>query len=201
VEPLTASDAAVSYGRSVLEGVAIRLRALEPGDLALLSSWWQDPGLAVLQSPMVQPRPMAAIGEQFTTWSANTGSGVGFSVVLKDAGKLVGHIALWGYTAKDRNATMGVTIGHPYWGRGYGTDAVRTITRYGFVELGLHRIQLGVFGYNTRAVAAYRAAGYREEGRRRETVWHDGAWHDEFLMGLLDHEWRAGIPGGPGATS
>src|SRR4029077_6502603 len=92
---------------------------------------------------------------------------------------------------KDRCATLGIALGREYIGRGYGTDAMRVIVDYGFREMGLHRIQLGVAPFNPAGIRAYEKAGFVEEGRYRESVLHDGRWYDEVLMSILDHEWTA----------
>jgi RimJ/RimL family protein N-acetyltransferase len=68
---------------------------------------------------------------------------------------------------------------------------MRVIVDYGFRELGLHRIQLGVTPFNPAGIRAYEKAGFTEEGRLRESVMHDGRWYDEILMSILDHEWAA----------
>lgn len=76
-----------------------------------------------------------------------------------------------------------------HWNAGLDSEAVQLVVRYGFAVLGLHRLQLGVYAFNDRAIASYTKVGFREEGRRRENVFHDGRWHDELLMGLLAYEW------------
>jgi RimJ/RimL family protein N-acetyltransferase len=68
---------------------------------------------------------------------------------------------------------------------------MRVIVDYGFREMGLHRIQLGVTPFNPAGIRAYEKAGFVEEGRYRESVLHDGRWYDEVLMSILDHEWAA----------
>jgi RimJ/RimL family protein N-acetyltransferase len=68
---------------------------------------------------------------------------------------------------------------------------MRVIVGYGFRELGLHRIQLGVVSFNLAGIRAYQKAGFVEEGRHRESVLHDGRWYDDVLMSILDHEWAA----------
>jgi RimJ/RimL family protein N-acetyltransferase len=80
-------------------------------------------------------------------------------------------------------------IGPEFQNRGVGTDTTRVMLRYGFTELNLRRIQLLAFGYNERAIAAYRKAGFREEGRRREATFRGGRYHDEVIMGVLRREW------------
>lgn len=68
---------------------------------------------------------------------------------------------------------------------------MRVIVGYGFREMGLHRIQLGVAPFNPAGIRAHEKAGFVEEGRLRESVLHDGHWYDEVLMAILDHEWAA----------
>src|SRR5205814_6896156 len=106
------------------------------------------------------------------------------SETLDDPPVLVGHIGLWGARPKDRCATIGIALGREHIGRGYGTDAMRVIVDYGFREMGLHRIQLGVAPFNPAGIRAYEKAGFVEEGRFRESVLHDGRWYDEVLMSI-----------------
>jgi RimJ/RimL family protein N-acetyltransferase len=140
----------------------------------------------------VVPPSEAAAKERIAKWSANEDDRLGFAIeTLDDPSVLVGHVGLWGWQTKDRCATIGIALGREHIGRGYGTDAMRVIVSYGFRELGLHRIQLGVAPFNPAGIRAYEKAGFAEEGRRREAVWHDGRWYDEVLMSVLEHEWAA----------
>jgi RimJ/RimL family protein N-acetyltransferase len=48
------------------------------------------------------------------------------------------------------------------WGRGIGTEAIRLLTRFGFLEQGADVIFIpGVAGYNERSLKAFQRAGYR----------------------------------------
>ena len=152
---------------------------MDPGRMATLSSW-------------VVPPSEAAAKERIAKWSANDKEDLGFAIeTLGDPPVLVGNIGLWDARPKDRCATIGIALGREYIGRGYGTDAMRVIVGYGFREMGLHRIQLGVAPFNPAGIRAYEKAGLVEEGRLRESVLHDGRWYDEVLMSVLDHEWAA----------
>lgn len=63
--------------------------------------------------------------------------------------KLAGIISLEPQTDVYRNsAELGYWVGEPFWGNGIATQAVKLITEYGFVQLGLHRIFAGVFEHN-----------------------------------------------------
>lgn len=186
-------DDAQTYARGILDGERVRLRALDERDVPQLEAWWHDPVTAILQQDVVRPQPSGSAGEQIRRWSANDGpTAAGFSVVRPDDGILLGHVTVFGVDPKNRAGTLAIVLGPEHAGRGHGTDAVRVMVRYGFCEMGLHRIGLQTYAFNTRALAAYQKAGFREEGRRREVVFHDGSFHDEVHLGLLEHEWRGG---------
>src|SRR5690242_13318672 len=117
-------------------------------------------------SSWVAPPSEAAAKERIAKWSANQRDDLGFAIeTLDDPPVLVGHIGLWGARPKDRCATLGIALGREHIGRGYGTDAMRVIVGYGFREMGLHRIQLGVAPFNPAGIRAYEKAGFTEEGR------------------------------------
>jgi len=184
-------DAAQVYGASLLHGTRVRFRVLQDDDLVDLVRWWGEPEWAVLQQIVVRPRPQGPVADMFRSWSANEhGGGVGFSVVDRASDALVGHVTLFGGVLPTRAATLAVMIGSEHVGQGYGTDAVRVLTHYGFAEMGLNRIEIRVHAFNERARRAYRGAGYGEEGVRREAVFHDGVFHDEVIMAALAREWR-----------
>jgi RimJ/RimL family protein N-acetyltransferase len=189
---LTDVSSAFSYGDSILVGELIRLRGVRDDDLPVLAAWEMDPGRLTTLSSWVVPPSEAAARERITRWSANDKDNLGFAIeTLEDPPALVGNVGLWGARPKDRCATIGIALGREYVGRGYGTDAMRVIVSYGFREMGLHRIQLGVAPFNPAGIRAYEKAGFVEEGRLRESVLHDGRWYDEVLMSVLDHEWAA----------
>jgi RimJ/RimL family protein N-acetyltransferase len=182
---------AADYGRGLLTGPRVRLRPLVDEDLPHLEAWWLNPPTVALQANTIRPMPPGPIAEMFRKWSANeTWSSAGFCVESLERSELLGHVSLWSEAPRNRSATMAVIIGEPHTGEGYGTEALRLLMRYGFAEMGLHRIELAVYAYNTRALAVYRSLGFTQEGRRRESVLHDGVFHDDITMSILEHEWR-----------
>jgi RimJ/RimL family protein N-acetyltransferase len=107
-------------------------------------------------------------------------------------GRYVGHVRLTVFSWHDRNARLAIGIyDRRFWSGGYGTEALRLILRYGFEELGLHRVDLLVIDYNLRAIRAYQKCGFVREGVVRESALVDGVWHDDYLMSMLDREYRA----------
>ena len=73
-------------------------------------------------------------------------------------------------------------------GQGLGREITRLVVAWGFGGLGLHRIELEVLAFNTRAIRCYLACGFRQEGVRREAELYPDGWKDLISMGLLRSE-------------
>jgi ribosomal-protein-alanine N-acetyltransferase len=68
-------------------------------------------------------------------------------------------------------------------------EVLPPVVRYGFQELGLHRMEARVDPENTASIRLVHRLGFREEGRLRErTLLPDGSWTDLAIFGLLAHE-------------
>jgi len=182
--------AAQSYGAALLVGDKVRFRPTTDDDLPILSKWWTDPRWAVLQQSTIRPMPAASVDAMFRQWSANADPhSVGFSIEGLSGEGLIGHITLYGAAIPERAATLAIIIGPDHVEHGYGSDAVRTMVRYGFLQMGLNRIELRTWAFNSRGVRAYTKAGFTEEGRLRDAVFFDGDFHDQVVMSILQREW------------
>jgi RimJ/RimL family protein N-acetyltransferase len=115
-----------------------------------------------------------------------------FMIHTLEDDRLIGDIGLDAVRGGHGDTFVGIGIGErDYWGKGYGTDAMRVVLRYAFIELNLHRVSLDVFEYNPRAVRSYEKAGFRHEGRARGVLHRAGRRWDLIYMGILREEWEA----------
>jgi len=179
-----------------LIGERVRLRPLEEGDAASFQQWFNDAETLRWLSTVGYQHSLSA-EQQFVRDHHENGweHDVTLAIEATDQGDqpvLVGNIVLRGLSAEHRNAEMGVTIGDAESrGQGYGKDAVRTLCRYGFEDLDLHRIELTTLAYNVRAVRSYEQVGFVLEGRRREHRYKGGRYWDLLQMGLLRSDFLA----------
>jgi RimJ/RimL family protein N-acetyltransferase len=112
-----------------------------------------------------------------------------FSIRALNDDKLIGFLGLW-LNLIHSEVWVGIGIGErEYWGKGYGTDAMKVCVRYSFMELGAQRVSLGVHEYNPRALRAYEKAGFRLEGRTRKDILREDKHTDSLWMGILREEW------------
>jgi RimJ/RimL family protein N-acetyltransferase len=117
-----------------------------------------------------------------------------FNIHTLQDDKLIGDIGLDIVNWSHGEAFVGIGLGErDYWGKGYGSDAMRVILRYAFTELNLRRVSLDVFEYNPRAIKSYEKVGFVHEGRMREYLNRDGRRWDLIFMGILYEEWEESV--------
>lgn len=115
------------------------------------------------------------------------------AVTPRDTDRCVGFVRL----AFDgvRAGKLGYAVAFDHWGRGYATDAARVLIRYGFDELGLHRISAAIGPENTPSLHMVDRLGLTREGVIRDHVYTNGAWRDSVLFSVLASEWPASATG------
>ena len=75
---------------------------------------------------------------------------------------------------------------HPdYRGQRVSDEAARLLQRHLIRDLGYHRLQLEIYGFNERALAHAERAGFIREGVRRKAYWRNEEWVDGVLYGLV----------------
>ena len=171
-----------------IPGKAIRLRAIERSDIPAFVRWFNDPEVRQYLDVYI---PMSQAQEErwFEAQLADSGNRI-LGIETLD-GVLLGNTGLHKINWKERSAELGIVLGEKeYWGRGYGTDAIRTLLWFAFQEMNLHRVFLRVFEYNQRAMRCYEKCGFQLEGRLRQAHFHDGKYHDVLVMGILREEFN-----------
>lgn len=78
---------------------------------------------------------------------------------------------------------------HPdFRGRRLGDDIARAFQRLLLRDLGFHRLELQIYGFNERAIAHAERVGYVREGVKRQAYEKNGAWQDAVLYSMLQDE-------------
>ena len=111
------------------------------------------------------------------------------AVIDKESGMHIGNVKIEPLDYENRKAEIGIMVGDQnFWGKGYGTEAMRIAVKFCFHDLNLNRVTLGVIADNIQAIKAYKNVGFVQEGFFREDVVRNGKKYDRILMGLLKKE-------------
>ena len=91
-----------------------------------------------------------------------------FSMLEKTTGKFIGNVEFFNRVFEE--AEWGIVITASMQNKGYGKEALKRSVEYGFNELGLTRIYLGVYADNPRAIHVYESCGFKEYDRNSVDV-------------------------------
>lgn len=173
-----------------LPGERLTLREFHDGDEHALHAFASDPDVT-----------------RFTTWGPNTPADTrafldevrdqarskernrfALAAVDSTTGHLLGSAELFVESREHRRGELGWVFDPAYWGRGYATEATRILLRFGFDDLGLHRIAATCHPDNVASARVLEKAGMTFEGRMRGHMRVRDGWRDSLLFAMVRHE-------------
>lgn len=88
---------------------------------------------------------------------------------IENVARFIGNIEF--FNRGDDSAEWGIVITEKMQDKGYGKEALKRSVEYGFNDLGLSRIFLGVYADNPRAIHVYEQCGFKEYDRNEVDVY------------------------------
>lgn len=170
--------------------------ALEPfaeHDIDRLIGWIGSPALLMQWTGSAFTYPLTRVQLQLHLVRAGDAATPAriYRVIDTESRACIGHGELANIDRRNCSATAARILVGPAGlrGRGIGQEIMRCLLNIGFGELGLHRIGLNVFEYNSSAIRCYEKVGFRREGLLREARRTDDTFQSVVVMGILDREW------------
>jgi RimJ/RimL family protein N-acetyltransferase len=106
--------------------------------------------------------------------------------VIEVDGERAGAMGFQVVNRRSRIADLGGLAVHPgFRGRRIADEAARQFQRHLLFDLGYHRLQMEIYGFNERAQAHAERAGWVREGVRRKAYDRHGEWVDGVLYGIV----------------
>ena len=106
--------------------------------------------------------------------------------VIEADGERAGLMGFEIANRRSRIANLSSLAVHPdFRGRRLADEAAQLFQRNLLFDLGFHRLQLEIYGFNERAQRHAERAGFVKEGVRRKAYDRDGKWVDGVIYGLV----------------
>lgn len=171
----------------VLETDRLLLREVSHEDLELVYRFNADPQ-ALRYVPRAPYTEMIQAIEKIAGFHEGYRErrGVWWTFVLKETGDLLGYGGFFDIGAEETKAEIGYGILPEHWGQGYMSEAVAEMTRFGFEDMGLHRIIGRVAPANEPSARILARLGYEKEGVLRDDEFARGEFFDMTIWGKLD---------------
>lgn len=120
----------------------------------------------------------------------NKGTDYIFAITSRDTGELIGAIGMT-INKKFNSGELGYWVGVPFWNKGYCTEAVNGLLKFGFTELKLNKILAHHFITNPASGKVLMKSGMKLEGTLRQHVRKNGRYLDIKTYGILKSEYAA----------
>jgi len=107
-------------------------------------------------------------------------------LVIELDGRRAGVMGFEAANHRSRIARLERLAVHPdFRGRRVADEAAQLLQRHLVVDLGYHRLELEIYGFNERAQRHAERAGFALEGVKRSAYWRHGEWMDGVLYALI----------------
>ena len=170
------------------EGERIYLSPMNPNDYEIYTKWVNDESLA------------RGVGNfQFNFSELNEKEWIEhvckkgehhYSIVTKDSDELIGTYGLEVKNNVSRRFHVGGFIGEKEnRGKGYGTEALKLITKYAFEILNAETLYSAIYSFNEASIKAAKKAGYSVAGKFRNAYYYNGKFYDEICIEITREDY------------
>jgi len=112
-----------------------------------------------------------------------------WSIILKETGKMIGTIELYGYKINHKGE-LGYVLNPDYWGQGYTVEAGKAVLKFAFEYLGVKRVDCNAFSTNNQSIRVCEKLGLNYVGvKKKGYLRYDGVYLDEVMYGITDDEY------------
>jgi RimJ/RimL family protein N-acetyltransferase len=108
-----------------------------------------------------------------------------FVVGLNTGNQSIGLIGINLGKVKYKNAEVWFKFHNDHWNKGYGTESLNEILRFGFNDLNLHRIEAGCAVGNIGSIKVLEKAGMIREAHTRKLLPLKSGWSDNYGYAIL----------------
>lgn len=126
-----------------------------------------------------------SIGEEYTQASA-----LRWGIALKEGDCVIGMVGFNYWNRTDNRGSIGFDLAQAHWRKGIMRESVRAMLNFGFMTMGLHRIEADASIYNDASIGLLESIGFQQEGIQREQYYEDGGYHDLVMLALLENDWQ-----------
>lgn len=171
-----------------IQTARLSLAGLQPDDISDdYLAWLNDADVLRFRARKAFPTRSEQMREYVD--SVATRGDLVLTIRLRESRQHIGNIALSSIDWVHGTAELSIMIGaKDVWGRGLGREAIHSVSRHAFMNMGLRR--LWAESPNPAFNAAVRALGWTHEGAKRQAFLVDGTFVDIDCWGLLRTEFK-----------
>ena len=170
-----------------VEGDKVYLSPISTDDIDTFMNWVNDPEIIRFTGHYIK---IISLLNEKEAIEKIAKEGNYFSIVAQEDNKLLGICNFFRIDEINRSAEIGIMIGEKdNLGKGYGSEALNLLLKFGFESRNYNNISLRVMSFNERAIACYEKVGFKRQGLYREAIIRGNKKYDMIYMDILADEY------------
>jgi RimJ/RimL family protein N-acetyltransferase len=173
------------------DGALVRLRAIEPEDVAHFLRWNEDSERGRMLDFLWPPQSAESVRRWVDEQVRRRGENDEYQWIIErsDRRQAVGSLATHHCSRRDGVSSYALDIETTQRRQGFAAAAVQMVLRYYFGELRYQKCSICVHGDNPASLALHQALGFHPEGVQRRMLYTNGGYVDLHWWGLTVEEW------------
>ncbi len=169
----------------------LRFRPFAASDFAAVHAYASDPAVTRYTSfgPNSEEETRGFLARAAAAAGAESRVSWVFAMVHAGSGALIGSCGLDLADPVGPQLSFGYVLDPRWWGQGYATETAGALLRFGFEELGAHRLFAHVFVGTDASARVLTKLGLRLESEVRQGTFVRGQWHDVRTYAMLRSEY------------
>ncbi len=180
-----------------LETERLILRKMKRSDAKDVFEYSKNP--KVTEYLLWMPHPSLGYTARYLTYLQDryaVGKFYDWALVDKATGKMIGTCGFTCFHGEHNSAECGYVLNPDYWGRGLAAEALYRVMDFGFMTLGLHRIECRYMAGNDRSRRVMEKVGMTYEGMMRDLMLVGKEYKTVGVCAILADEFVKGGYGG-----
>ncbi|MGH4119508.1 GNAT family N-acetyltransferase [Clostridium sp.] len=113
-----------------------------------------------------------------------------WGVARKYDNKIIGYCCLGSFSDDSRRSEIGYGFNRDEWNKGYATEAIKVLVKFGFDIMNFNRIEATVTLGNDASVKALKKANFLQEGIVRERSIMKGKFEDDVILAIIRKDYN-----------
>lgn len=113
-----------------------------------------------------------------------------WGVARKNDNKIIGYCNLGSFNDDSIRSEIGYGFNREEWNKGYATETIKALVKFGFEVMNFNRIEATVTLGNDASIKALKKANFVQEGIFRERTIMKGEFVDDVILAILKKDYK-----------
>jgi ribosomal-protein-alanine N-acetyltransferase len=140
--------------------------------------------------PLLKSEDEALAMIHFMNTKLDENTAINWGVTIKGTDKIIGFFGFYRVQPENYRTEIGYMLLSEHQGRGYATEAVKTMLNYAFNHLNFNSVDAVIDPDNVGSEKVLQKSGFRKEAHFKEDEYFEGKFWDSVHYGILKREFK-----------